>query len=280
MPSGSHGGSSGSHGGGGSSFGGGSSGGWRGSSSSGSYYNSAPPRPIHWSYGGRTYYVSGVESSPIRTKIVLAVVFFILAIISIIWLASTCSSIHKIKVDRNYYINMIRNAESDSDYCKDGVVTDMFYNQSCDRWYLTYCIPYSSGLWGLEGYTYSVYTEEEARDIYYYHRDMKFAVNNKDVDSRTDSINMEYINIPLTSDGEYLVCVRKLIVSIVMIIVFLGCTALFIYLAIRNIKKKAKVSVDLSKASPETKKKYCRYCGRTLRDSDMSCPSCGASRKD
>ena len=279
MPSGSHGGSSGSHSSGGSSFGGGS-GGWRGSSSSSGSSYSGPSRPIHWCYGGRTYYVSGSESEPIRTKFGIGFIILVFAIMCAIWMGFTCKDIHKIKVDRNYYIHMIENAQSDSDYLKEGKVTDKFYNEDCDRWYFTYSIPYGDGsIRELDGYTFSVYTDDEINNIRIGSA-MWFAVNNSVVDDKTDSINMDYINIPLENDGEYLVGRRQLTMSIVVLVACVGALAIDILLIVKDIKKKVKRSVDLTDVPEEVKKKSCKYCGRVLQDGEYTCPSCGAARKE
>ncbi len=274
MPSGSHGGSAGSHGGGGSSFGGGHhhSGG----------VSSSNPTPICYYRHGVRYYVPVSQSNSIRTKIVCLFILFIFVFCLSIVVGQLCNDINKIKVDRAYYIDMIENAEQDEDYCKTGKITDIFYNSSCDRWYFTYVIPYKDEDDDeelLEGYTFSVYDNTQIKKFKIGDK-IDFAVNNKDVDKNTDSINLGYKELPLEADGEYLVERQSLII----ISIFLGAIVIGIVLIIAwlvgTIKKQSKVAVGTENLNIEEKKNACKYCGTIFNDGENRCSGCGARKQE
>ena len=271
MPSGSHGGSSGSH------FGGGSSGGshFGGGSSGGQFSNRTTP--IHWVWHGHSYYIPVSSGSSIQAWFVAIFVMLFIAILSAVPLFHSNSVINKIQVDRNYYIHMIEKAEQNENYKKEGTVKDIFYNEDCGKWYFTYEIAYDGGV--LEGYTYSVYSESE---IYEFEigQTLYFAVNNPNVNADTDSINMEYKNIPLESDGEYINAKRNISVCSVLLAVFGSLTIILTIVAIRRLKKVIMKSQDTSNLTEEEKKKTCVYCGTMFKDGETKCSSCGASRKE
>lgn len=271
MPSGSHGGSSGSHGGGGSS-----GGHWGGSSRGGSGSNRRTT-PIHWVWHGRTYYVPVSSGSAFQGWITAIIVIFFFAIISVSLIAGSSSNIHKIKVDRDYYIHMIEKAEQNENYKKEGSIKDIFYNEDCGKWYFTYEISYSGGV--LEGYTYSVYSESE---IYEFEigETLYFAVNNQNVNKDTDSINMGYKNIPIENDGEYISAKKTITISSVILAAFIVVEIVLVILTIRQFKKHIMVSADTSNLTEEEKKKTCKYCGTMFKDGETKCSSCGASRKE
>lgn len=271
MPSGSHGGSSGSH------FGGGSSGGshFGGGSSGGQFSNRTTP--IHWVWHGHSYYIPVSSGSSIQAWFVAIFVMLFIAILSAVPLFHSNSVINKIQVDRNYYIHMIEKAEQNENYKKEGTIKDIFYNEDCGKWYFTYEIAYDDGV--LEGYTYSVYSESE---IYEFEigQTLYFAVNNPNVNADTDSINMEYKNIPLEADGEYINAKRNIAVCSVLLAVFGSLTIILTIVAIRRLKKVIMKSQDTSNLTEEEKKKTCVYCGTMFKDGETKCSSCGASRKE
>lgn len=271
MPSGSHGGSSGSHGGGGSS-----GGNWS-SRSSGSSLSYRRTTPIHWVWHGRTYYVPVSSGSAFQGWFSAIFIVLVFAIISTLLVISGSSNINKIKTDRDYYIHMIEKAEQNENYKKEGTIKDIFYNEDCGKWYFTYEIPYSGGV--LEGYTYSVYSESE---IYEFEigETLYFAVNNQNVNKDTDSINMEYKNIPIENDGEYISAKKTIITTSVLLATFIIVDIVLVILTIRKIKKHVMMSADTSNLTEEEKKKTCKYCGTMFKDGETKCSSCGASRKE
>lgn len=218
MPSGSHGGSHGSHHSGGSSHssshhsGGGSRGVLRG------------PSMIFIGHGRRV--AVPARFSWISTLIGVFAVFIMFGLFFSIPLTIVFNDqLDKIKTDYLYYQNMISYAEEEyakgnENFIQDGYITDAFYNEDAHRWYYTYAIPYGNGQI-LEGYTFSVYTFEEI--IKFHINDpIKIAVNSYPVTSLTDSIPMDYKDIPLSNDGEYLESVTMRNVSAIVLSVSCG----------------------------------------------------------
>lgn len=279
MPSGSHGGSGGSHSSGGSSSGGGF---YSGGSSSGSGSHggvSKSSRPINIRFFGRHYYISAHNSS--KVSVFASVIFFclIFLVISVVLLIDSNSQIKKIKVDREYYLNMIENAENDNDYLKVGYLTDKFYNEDCEKWYFTYEIPTDDGKI-LSGYTFSVYTFEEISE-FAIGMHMDFAVNSKVVTIYTDSINMGYKDIPLENDGEFISARDMKNYSILFISIMSALVVLFVVITILRIKKYAQKTA-VTKGEPKNLNNgeiYCNYCGSKLNKNSNKCNNCGASVK-
>ena len=274
MPSGSHGGSSGSHSSGGASSGGG----W--SSGSGGSWGGAPrpPRPMNIWFFGRHYHISAGNSSKVNAFVPYIFVCIFILFISVLFLITGNSQIEKIKVDREYYLDMIENALNDNDYIKDGVITDKFYNEDCKKWYFTYEITTHTGS-TLEGYTYSVYSREEINQ-FHIGQHLEFAVNSKIVTLNTDSINMGYKDIPLENDGEFINARNMKAWSIVFVCITSALIVLFIVLTIKRIKKYAEESAFAEKNATNTttdEDTYCRYCGSRIRKEYDKCEHCGAS---
>lgn len=272
MPSGSHGGHAGGHGGGGSSFGRGGFGG-RGSSSK------RPARPMTFFFFGRHYYVPVGKSSIIRSLYSFAFVVLIFVAIFMAPLFSLKSDIDKIKVDREYYISMIENAEQNSDFLKTAKVADKFYHEDFKKWYITYTIQTDDGK-ALEGYTFSVYTLSEVNQ-FVIGQEIPVAVNSKIVTQETDSITMDYKDIPLENDGEYIQSTKQIKLLTSLSIIGGSASVILITTATVLLFKRMKKN-ELEKTleeDPNFKEEgvtRCKYCGSKVDSSDKSCKNCGA----
>lgn len=280
MPSGSHGGGGGSHFSGGSSFGGG---GFRGGSSGGG--GGRPRGPVRFHIGHHYFIIS--EGRAGFLSFLIALMF--MAIFLIVTLSTTLGvsdkAINKIKVDRAYYLDMIEYAELHNEYLVEGSVTGIFYDADCDHWKFDYKIPYTENGTQkyLEGYTFYVYTTENIKNIRV-NDVLTFAVDSNPITSNTDSINVDYKNIPLTDDGQYIKCIngKKTSITIISIasVVVAGCIAGAILIVIKSKQKQqAKVAEEKAKELAEEKRlnRRCPYCSGKLSPDDKKCPNCGAS---
>lgn len=272
MPSGSHGGHHGSHRGGGSSF--------RGSSfRSGRSSSRRPARPMTLFFFGRHYYVPVEKASVIRGLYSLAFTILIFVAIFLVPLFSLKADIDKIKVDREYYIAMIENAEQDSDYLKTAKVTDKFYHEDFKKWYITYTIQTDDGQ-ALNGYTFSVYTFDEVNQ-FVIGQEVPVAVNSKEVTLQTDSITMDYKDIPLESDGEFIQDSKQ--IKVLMTLSILGGTASVTIIVVATVllfKRMKKNELEKTLAEDPSFKEEgvtrCKYCGSKVDSTDKSCKNCGA----
>lgn len=278
MPSGSHGGSSGSHSGGGSSSGGSGSGG------SGGIFSSRPQGPRSFRWRNRIYVLSEKQSSQLSSLKfgIIISIFFMLC--SSFVLIGINQSLKKIKVDYYYYQDMITYAESHPEYLRTGYVTDHFYNENCEKWYFTYKIEQDDhpGYW-LEGYTYSCYTREEIKN-FKINSSIEIAVNSSYVTSKTDSIPLDYKNMPLTKDGEYAQYLKIKHISIGVLVVTGVLCIVFIGLEIHIVTKAKQLSSSTSSTNKSTEQanltknsRKCAYCGQVVNNKYIEkCPYCGA----
>lgn len=274
MPSGSHGGGGGSHGGG---FGGGShfGGGHRSSGSS-----RRGPTPLRIWFFGHRYYVPAEKTSALRGLFAAFFILVLFGFMSTLGLIASNDKIDKIKADNAYYISMISYATAHPDYQVTGKITGKFRNDDCGKWYLTYSIETANG-GTLEGYTYSVYSINEIEQ-FVVGDDILLAIDSIPVTMRTDSINMDYINIPLENDGEYVGAKNSKRTAMIMTIACFGASVVVAVLTFIKAKKSMKLNeLEKEKASSQDESvKRCKYCGSKQNPEDTKCPNCGASFVD
>lgn len=302
MPSGSH-----SGGGGGSHFGGGSSGGshFGGFNSNSSRRVNMAPRV--YVFGGRRYVVSGTRRSGIYALnfVVLFMVFIVFA--GALMLGGGNKSIKTIIADSKRYQQMIVYAKQNHDYKIMGVVTDQFKNDDCDKYYITYAFPidyvddeteliekYRQDVrnddfedeW-VQGYSFSVYSlEQVSARKFQKGQIVELAINNKktEIDKSTDSIPTDYLNMPLSQDGEYEVAKQKTIAGPIMIgvaaIIIVACVAGQIAVIKTSKQEEAQAEVAQSNESgtPQPKINKCAYCGAVIKDGETKCSNCGGSQ--
>lgn len=282
MPSGSHGGSSGSHSSGGSSSGRSGGGGF-------STYSSRSRVPRRFRWGRSVYIIPTKHAGKLAIVSVLIPICFLALMFGFIFFMTAKQEIKKIETDYYYYQDMIDNAESNPEYMKTGIVTDHFYNEDCDKWYYTYKIQRDDVDWvWLEGYTYSCYTREQVKQIPI-DSVIQIAVNTRDVTGDTDSIPLDYKDMPLERDGEYVDAKGERTLGVWILII--GGIALGVDIIVGVVMvvkyKEKKVEGDfgtpmerewINKMDNETKRttKHCDYCGEIVDINARKCPSCGA----
>lgn len=283
MPSGSHGGSRGSHSSGGSSRGSSSS---SSSSRMSSSYSHGRRVSHHSSYYHGHHHHHHHHGGGIVITSKYAVFIFLIILASIFTFVFITSLNHnnqflkKIETDREYYIGMIERAELNPDqYVKEGKITGLFNNDACNKWYIEYEIPTSTG-GRLEGYTFSVYEYEEIKQ-YHVGQILEFAVDTPVVTSSTDSINMGYKDIPLENDGEYQDA--KSTVTLMWVLTIASCTTIFgLFIGMfKKMKREKENEESKTQYSPVSKSEsqfdYCPYCQSKMSKYSTSCPNCGAS---
>lgn len=277
---------SGSGGGGGSHFGGGGGSHFGGSGGSGrSSGGSRSSRPIYFGFGGISYYVPLKQSSLIRLFFIMALFFFVSVIPNVGSLRSTNSELKKIVSDRNRYIAMINNAEKNGDYIRQGKIIGRSYNSDCGKYYFSYIIETDDGDF-LIGSSYSLYDDDEIA-LYTDGRILDFAVDSVPVTMRTDSIDLDYKYKSLSDDGEYAVRIRSrsrtLSLAITLCIAALGCAAVAAILFFKNVRRKEADDAPPDDMPPDgndgTAINRCEYCGGVLKNGEVKCPNCGATKK-
>lgn len=272
MPSGSHGGSRGSHGGGGASFGGGGRGSYRMGG-----YRRVPRRRIYF-IGGRRYFLSSRWNSRFSALSTIASFSIFFLITAIMVLCVGISSKNDIATDYYYYQDMIADAEANPELIVEGEITDKFLNEDCGKWYYTYEFVADNGS-VVEGYTYSVYTREEIRK-FTIGDTILLAVNMIDTNQKTDSIPMDYKDIPLSNDGEYANAQKFYTIGLVGTIV-IGAVIIGVAISMFVIVSKHKqLATDEVIENETSATRYCAYCGAMLAEDEANCRHCGAGKRN
>ena len=269
MPSGSHGGSSGSHSSGGSSFGGG------GSSSSGSSYGGSRSSRPHFRWHGHVYYYSAGASFLVVFINAILMFALITTIAGFFIIPQEKKDVKKIEEDYYYYQSII-----DMGYFTTAKVDDIFCHKGYDKYYITYTIDIPSTLKDLEGYSYSVYTREQAFALLQ-QGTITVALNRPvaNITENTDSIPIDYKNMPMENDYEYVMALKG--VNNARWCAYGGLGVMltgFAIILFINFKTKAKQQgqlVNSSYSSPTGRTQYCAYCGTETDCSKTRCPSCG-----
>ena len=277
MPSGSHRGSRGSHRSGGSRRSSSRSSSFRGSSNRGSGIHRSH-HGGHLVVLGKTYTFSKPIGNIISVLMMGAFFAFFIMIASFANIPTKQQFLNVIKEDYSYYQGIISLGHTTS-----AEVTDMFYNSEADKYYIEYKIDIPNTSFDLEGYSYSVYTQSEALE-YLNRGTIQIALNKpvSEIDSNTDSIPTDYLNMPLERDGEYIMAVKSLSQSKIFgfggLAVFVCVIASIVIVTIK-LGKKEETEQQTTEASSETSLpqfKECSYCGSNLSINETTCPSCGS----
>ena len=273
MPSGSHG------GGGGGSHGGFSGGGFsRGGSYSGSRGHGFRPRgPRTIIFFGRPRILTSARQFVLSLILMLGV-FVVLGLFAFgSSISTTKDHMKMIEEEQRFYLQMIADAEANTDLQTIGKVKAVYFQDDYDKYYIEYYLYDEIGR-SYEGYTFSVYTLENAPKK---GTEILLAVDDVNIDSTTDSIPMDYKNFTLKDDGEYMFYKSRLqyytiaiVVSIFLVLVLVGGYILVIATAKR--KEEDAKREKQEQEEKEERKKYCQYCGSKLDETDKNCPQCGA----
>ncbi len=287
MPSGSHGGGGGSHGGGshgggGSHFGGSGGGGYR-------------PRGPMIMHFGRTRYVVRMGASRFISFLVVLLFFAIFGIFTSAVLKSGANStIRTIQQDYIYYQDMVDYAKLHEDYQIEGTVITKYYKETYKKWYITYYFTTEDG-YRVEGYTFSVYDFEDIKDIRAGDK-ILLAVDGLPLTRDTDSVPMDYGDMPIERDGEYQTFLSQkkganiaLIVCISVtggIVIIAVLTAFFNKVRVQEHPNDVGTSSNTSDNSTNNKEventpkpTYCQYCGAELENGKKKCSNCGAKQQ-
>lgn len=273
MPSGSH------SGGGGSHFGGGSSDGshFGGGSHSGSGHSVGP---MIFMFGGRRYFVGGKARNIVSVLQTICVFVFIAIILSASTLSDSKQGIDKIEEDYAYYQSMISYAEAHNEYIVTGKVTGKFYNDDCDKWYITYSIKIDETS-NLKGYTFSVYTLDEV-SAFQIGNSIDIAVDSVPITLETDSIPLDYKDMPLSRDGEYVDFVsaktKSIVALVIEVLALIGSIAGIVVVVLKNKQVVTDDKPESNTTSQTKEPTRCAYCGAIVDENENTCHSCGAKR--
>ena len=304
MPSGS------GFGGGGGHFGGGFSGGGHGHSSSSS--SSSRSRGmvngrsvvIYHGYRGNRYYVSSGVSSAMSFMSFFAICLIAIGIILLnlgyTVAADNKQAIQTIEQDYAKYQNMIKTAETFSDYMllttdeNAAVITKQEKCDRSDKYFLRYAFKDKNG-YVVEGYTFCTYTREDMLKMQYQEgQKIQLALSTRKdaITQNTNSIDYNYKYTTIEDDGDYIALKNKDVKGMERGFKLGGYFALFggialivvsvvMYYKKRKIyeenQKEQEVAKQKAEEAARPKSNFCVYCGAKIPSQDIKCPSCGAS---
>ncbi len=278
MPSGSRGGG----GGGGHSFGGsgGSRSGVKFGTHRASYINRYDryKRPHTYFFMGRRYAVGSYRYYKMSSIGTWILVLFVAILYLGLLFVRQGQTIQLVKDDHAYYANMIEHA-SDGQYMYADVINQ--FQGEGGKYYITYNMQVNNrDLWYEDGYTYSIYTMEEASEIFRSGQ-IEIVVDRLPLSVLTDSINADYLDYDITDDGTYINAVRTrttvLIIGFIAIIGF-GSLIFGYFKMMFKYQMNSNHQTNQSVYSSSTSNEYCIYCGSVMSIHSDKCPNCGASK--
>jgi len=281
MPSG-----SGFGGGGGSHFGGSSGGSSSGGGFSHRYIGPRQPGrfPIYYVYyrrHGKKYALNVNENNLYTLLNMLKKLAFIATILPLIFLFGFSGNFFKIRSDYSRYQNMIKFAEAEREngndnYFVDATIYSVEQYGSTDRYYINYYF-YSEDYEVVKGYTFSVYTYDEVKDINVGDK-LEIAVDSYPLTTETDSIDLHYKNTTLADDVEYQGTKATMNGVAIFVLIAAAIWCLFGFLAHKTKIKHGEEILPNGDLPGEPVYQYvCTYCGGKLMESDANCPHCGAA---
>jgi hypothetical protein len=189
--------------------------------------------------------------------------------------------VNQIKNDQLYYFNMIETAAPNQYITAE--VTNQFMGEG-GKYYITYKLQVSGyDLWYEDGYTYSIYTAEEASEIFR-RGEILIVVDRLPLTARTDSINADYMDYELSDDGSYIEAnrLRTIAFTTGIVIIFALVGSLVYYFKNMELHQTYESQYESKSIqqldNQELKPDYCLYCGSFMSKNDKKCPQCGSSR--
>ncbi len=316
MPSGSHAGGGSSHSSGGSSYSSSSSSSSSSYSSSSSSYSSSSYDYDDYSGGysaplfrsrrrlppgvmrahRRLYYIDIRYQTIYHLANFFAILLIFASIFSLFFIQRNAEQAILANKDYKYYQDMRayalnQRAMGDERYIAEARVDHIEYHAACGKWFLVYEFKGSSGYYAYDGYTYDLFTLEEASKLK--GRSFEVALDSPNISQETDSVPLtdEFMPLNVHLDGDYNVSVRNSVIfSFVSVLCVAGSVLLFIG-ANKTLKKhgtpcdmdiETEMEQNAAKAAKQAAQtreeltSICNYCGSEFKGKVSKCPSCGA----
>ncbi len=186
-----------------------------------------------------------------------------------------------IEQDYSFYYSMAQRAQNNSDYTTTAEITNIIKNPNGKKYCIEY--EYTDVVFPKEMYSFYVYSLQDIQTLGYNIGDViVVALDEKNFNSLTDSVPIDYLNTTLKDDEEYLQTKNKLTtytaVLIIVSVLIVALTTLIIVKIVKNHKKKEAEQKQQEKTEQEEKNKVrvCAYCGSFAETGVLKCESCGA----
>lgn len=191
--------------------------------------------------------------------------------------------VQAIKNDYDYYQHMCSWSAEHPNWKGTAKVTGK--QKKYDKWLITYKIIDPTTNFTLDGYSFAIYDDEQIEQIQI-DDEIEVAMNSFNLSIDTDSVPMDYYQVPITQDADYL-HYTKISSSVTVILVIVA--VLTIGLGITNgilVNKRLKDAqgnyVDSSYtqvSESNLQAVYCDYCHSKLPPNSTMCEHCGASTR-
>ena len=190
--------------------------------------------------------------------------------------------VQEIKSDYTYYQHMCDWASQHPNWKGTAIVTGK--EQKYNKWFIKYKIVDPVTSFSIDGYSFAIYNDEQIQQIQI-NDEIEVAMNSFDLSIDTDSVPMDYYQIPITQDGEYLhyskINSSLTVILIVVAIVTVGIGITNGILTNKYLKNMRVASLD-SGYTPVSENNnlqvvYCDYCHSKLPPNSTKCEHCGAS---
>lgn len=202
-------------------------------------------------------------------------------IVAIMFATTFASDAADQKVYYEQHQMMIERALSDPRYRAQAIVNDTDYDYDYDKYYYSYSVfvPGNPDRIVLKQETFAMYDKDEIANITP-GQIVEVAINSTNIETATNSINMDYANVSLKEEPGYTKPARSRNISIAVIIGIVAIEAALIIAMVKRIKKfkleeEAKKDTNTSTQSVD---KYCAYCGSKLIGDTSKCSVCGANQ--
>lgn len=205
--------------------------------------------------------------------------FMVMALISAISFGSDATD-QKIYYEQHQM--MIERALADPSYRAQAIVNDTDYDYDYDKYYYSYSVfvPGNPDRIVLKQETFAMYDKNEIANITP-GQIVDVAINSTNVQTATNSINMDYANVSLKEEPGYTKPARSRNISIAIIVAIIAGEAALIVSMTKKIKKfkqEQENNKNNINTTNQTNEKYCVYCGSKLIGDTSKCSVCGANQ--
>lgn len=240
----------------------------------------------------RYYRINGSTNSPEQEELrkhplirLFSTIFSIMIIAlfaAIIAKVSFVMRVQAIKNDYDYYQHMCSWSAEHPNWKGTAIVTGK--EKKYDKWLITYKIIDPTTNFTLDGYSFAIYDDEQIEQIQI-NDEIEVAMNSFDLSIDTDSVPMDYYQVPITQDADYLhhtkINSSVTVILVIVAIVTVGIGITNGILTNKYLKNMRVASLD-SSYTPVSENNnlqvvYCDYCHSKLPPNSTKCEHCGAS---
>lgn len=245
---------------------------------------------------GRQVYLDSGRAGATSVLLIFLILGIIVSIIMGLGWAGANEDLDVTKKDYAYYNNLAMYASNNPDYQIEADVTGIEQHEDSDKWCVYYVFKTSSSA-NVEGYSFCVYSYEDAHALYVAKKvTLALDTKNDSITGYTDSVPLDYKDVSLEDHAEYAdflaesQTMRNFTFVSVGITAVLGAIAILIPLTAKkptaeqlaeskNVNNETSTTNSNSNGATSTGWR-CVYCNTLNDNSKNSCDGCGAKRQN